>query len=284
MLRKGSPSSSSATIPARGARRFRSTSYTSAFRGDTYRIRTPGLASGSRRLTRSIAQRKAAKVFPLPVGAMRRAFRPEARTGHPSRWIRVGARCVLSNHERTAGRKVSIEAQTTANRGAVASAVPTCSAEMTGRVGPHGLVHTQGFYRQERVGTALVAPAVLMYNTPMRPLLFALAGVLSAGRIEARQAGEADVIVVGAGIAGLSSALEAARGGATVLVVDMWSIFGGHAVLSHGGLCHRRDSDAGSTGSGRHSRARGARFSRVGRRCERALGPLLRGELARADL
>ena len=48
---------------------------------------------------------------------------------------------------------------------------------------------------------------------------------------------EPDVIVVGAGIAGLSTALEAARGGASVLVVDMWSIFGGHAVMSHGGLC-----------------------------------------------
>ena len=47
---------------------------------------------------------------------------------------------------------------------------------------------------------------------------------------------EADVIVVGAGIAGHSAALEAARR-ATVLVVDMRSIFGGHAVLSHGGLC-----------------------------------------------
>ena len=46
-----------------------------------------------------------------------------------------------------------------------------------------------------------------------------------------------DVIIVGAGISGLSAALEAARGGASVLVVDMWSIFGGHAVMSHGGLC-----------------------------------------------
>jgi flavocytochrome c len=46
-----------------------------------------------------------------------------------------------------------------------------------------------------------------------------------------------DVLVVGAGISGLSTALEAARGGASVLVVDMWSIFGGHAVMSHGGLC-----------------------------------------------
>ena len=64
----------------------------------------------------------------------------------------------------------------------------------------------------------------------------ALVLVLVAIEAQAKQARQADVIVVGAGIAGLSVALEAARGGATVLVVDLWSIFGGHAVLSHGGL------------------------------------------------
>lgn len=45
-----------------------------------------------------------------------------------------------------------------------------------------------------------------------------------------------DVIVVGAGISGLSAALEAARGGATVRLVEMSSVFGGHAVMAHGGL------------------------------------------------
>jgi flavocytochrome c len=40
--------------------------------------------------------------------------------------------------------------------------------------------------------------------------------------------------VVGAGIAGLSAAYEAGRAGARVLVVDMWSVFGGHAVMSEG--------------------------------------------------
>jgi len=45
-----------------------------------------------------------------------------------------------------------------------------------------------------------------------------------------------DVIVVGAGIAGLTTALEAARGGASVAVVDIASVFGGHAVVSEGGL------------------------------------------------
>lgn len=45
-----------------------------------------------------------------------------------------------------------------------------------------------------------------------------------------------DAIVVGAGISGLSAALELARGGATVIVIDMSSVFGGHAVMSQGSL------------------------------------------------
>ena len=47
---------------------------------------------------------------------------------------------------------------------------------------------------------------------------------------------DADVLIVGAGISGLSAALEIARGGGDVLVVDMASVFGGHAVSAHGGL------------------------------------------------
>ena len=43
-----------------------------------------------------------------------------------------------------------------------------------------------------------------------------------------------DVVVVGAGIAGLSAALELGRGGASVAVVDMASVFGGHAVMAQG--------------------------------------------------
>ena len=45
-----------------------------------------------------------------------------------------------------------------------------------------------------------------------------------------------DVLIVGAGIAGLSAALEAARGGASVLVVDMSTVGGGHAILSNGAV------------------------------------------------
>lgn len=44
------------------------------------------------------------------------------------------------------------------------------------------------------------------------------------------------VVIVGAGISGLSAALELGRGGAEVTVVDMASVFGGHAVMSQGGV------------------------------------------------
>jgi uncharacterized protein len=43
-----------------------------------------------------------------------------------------------------------------------------------------------------------------------------------------------DLIIVGAGLAGISAALEAGRSGAKVLVIDEASIFGGHAVMSAG--------------------------------------------------
>lgn len=45
-----------------------------------------------------------------------------------------------------------------------------------------------------------------------------------------------DAIVVGAGISGLSAALELARGGGNVTVIDMSSVFGGHAVMSQGSV------------------------------------------------
>ncbi len=45
---------------------------------------------------------------------------------------------------------------------------------------------------------------------------------------------DADIIVVGAGLAGLSAAIEAASAGARVLVLDMNSVFGGHGIQSGG--------------------------------------------------
>ena len=45
---------------------------------------------------------------------------------------------------------------------------------------------------------------------------------------------DADIVIVGAGIAGLSAAIDAANGGARVIVVDMNSVFGGHGIQSGG--------------------------------------------------
>src|SRR5437016_4354452 len=46
-----------------------------------------------------------------------------------------------------------------------------------------------------------------------------------------------NIVIVGAGISGLCAALEAARAGARVTVIDMGSVFGGHAVMSSGMVC-----------------------------------------------
>lgn len=45
-----------------------------------------------------------------------------------------------------------------------------------------------------------------------------------------------DVVIVGAGISGLAAAIEAGKAGASVMVLDTWSVFGGHAVMSEGGV------------------------------------------------
>lgn len=48
---------------------------------------------------------------------------------------------------------------------------------------------------------------------------------------------KADLVIVGTGISGLAAALDAGRAGADVTVIDMWSVFGGHAVMSGGLVC-----------------------------------------------
>lgn len=45
---------------------------------------------------------------------------------------------------------------------------------------------------------------------------------------------DADVLIIGAGLSGLSAAIDAANGGARVLVIDMNSVFGGHGIQSGG--------------------------------------------------
>ena len=65
-------------------------------------------------------------------------------------------------------------------------------------------------------------------------LLTVFAGVLPARLAQVRPV--PDVLIVGAGIAGLSAALETARAGASVVVVDMSTVGGGHAILSNGAV------------------------------------------------
>ena len=63
-----------------------------------------------------------------------------------------------------------------------------------------------------------------------------------SSRVDANASGpkprdkSSDVIVVGAGISGLSAALDLGRRGAKVTVIDMSSVFGGHAVMSQGSV------------------------------------------------
>ena len=62
-------------------------------------------------------------------------------------------------------------------------------------------------------------------------------GRVGGGATAASRKGPAPrVVVVGAGLSGLSAALELADGGAPVVVVDMSSVYGGHAVMSQGGV------------------------------------------------
>jgi flavocytochrome c len=58
----------------------------------------------------------------------------------------------------------------------------------------------------------------------------------SPARIAQETQEPVDLLIIGAGISGLSAALEAARGGASVLVVDMSTVGGGHAILSNGAV------------------------------------------------
>jgi succinate dehydrogenase/fumarate reductase flavoprotein subunit len=69
-----------------------------------------------------------------------------------------------------------------------------------------------------------------------RCLALALAAIAFAGQATGAPPPPFDAIVVGAGPGGLATALEAARGGARVVVIDVASVFGGHAVVSEGGL------------------------------------------------
>ncbi len=87
----------------------------------------------------------------------------------------------------------------------------------------------------KRIETTVTLGAIAVWFMPL------LGAEPNAGA-ESKEAGgrahaeSPDVVIVGAGISGLTAALELGRGGAKVAVVDMSSVFGGHAVMSQGGL------------------------------------------------
>src|SRR5437867_5829437 len=68
-------------------------------------------------------------------------------------------------------------------------------------------------------------------------ILLAIFSISFRARAAVTTAPQTDIVIVGAGISGLSAALEAARSGAKVMVIDMGSVFGGHAVMSSGMVC-----------------------------------------------
>ncbi len=94
-------------IPISGDRRFRSTSTASAFKGDRYstlHFRAPAAAGGSV-TSASIAERKAARVLPEPVGATTRVFSPRPMASQAPVCAGVGSAKLLVNHSRTRGEK-----------------------------------------------------------------------------------------------------------------------------------------------------------------------------------
>jgi predicted oxidoreductase len=77
---------------------------------------------------------------------------------------------------------------------------------------------------------AILSLSVL--SSALAPSAFAQSAKASPHKISSGT--DPDLIVVGAGLAGLSAALEAGRLGAKVVVIDEASMFGGHAVMSAG--------------------------------------------------
>ncbi len=87
--------------PTSGLRKLRSMSAASALSGDTYKIRPR--SSGGECVSESSAAKKAASVLPEPVGALRTASVPVARTGQASAWTAVGDPSASRIHVRAQG-------------------------------------------------------------------------------------------------------------------------------------------------------------------------------------
>jgi uncharacterized protein len=90
-----------------------------------------------------------------------------------------------------------------------------------------GLQFDAGFFRRVRT-------CILILMIPKLVMICWSVAFLVGATNEKRPP---DAIVIGAGISGLSAALEAACYGARVIVVDQSTIGGGHAILSNGAVC-----------------------------------------------
>ena len=96
-------------MPRNGACRLRSISTVSALSGETYSTRQRSRSAGTGSLAnRSMHQRNAASVLPLPVGADISVWRPAATDSQPRSCTSVGALNALVNQARAAGENRSI--------------------------------------------------------------------------------------------------------------------------------------------------------------------------------
>jgi len=97
-----SRAANSSRSSASGRSKFCRMSLPSALRGDTYNTRAAaaGTAPAANRFT---AQRNAARVLPLPVGAVRSTCRPAAMAGQASACAAVGWPMRARNHSATKG-------------------------------------------------------------------------------------------------------------------------------------------------------------------------------------
>ena len=96
-------------MPASGARRFFSTSKARARSGEMYstRVRWVRSSVGGVVTSRSMDERNAASVLPLPVGAQISVWSPAVMGGQPWIWAAVGSGNAAPNHARTAGENAS---------------------------------------------------------------------------------------------------------------------------------------------------------------------------------
>lgn len=95
------------------------------------------------------------------------------------------------------------------------------------------------FHLKNTIGVCLITCVISLYGcgreeSNEQPL--SARGSVSLINGDEAPSPNADVIIIGAGISGLAAALDLGESGRSVIVVDMASTFGGHAVMSGGGL------------------------------------------------